>query len=84
MDPFLDEGSNGIEIFPDSPEDIKIGDIISYRFNQYDDIIIHRVIEIGEDENGIYYIAKGDNNKYLYSEKIRFDQIRGVLIGIIY
>jgi hypothetical protein len=31
MDPFLDESSNSIEIAPKSPNDIKPGDIISYR-----------------------------------------------------
>ena len=31
MDPLLDEFANGIEIHPNSPEEILIGDIIAYR-----------------------------------------------------
>jgi len=83
MDPFLDKGSNGIEIKPEKPEDIKVGDIISYKSDKYDGIIIHRVIEIKKD-NEIYYMAKGDNNQEADDEKIRFNQVQGILIGVIY
>jgi len=84
MDPFLDKGSNGIEINPEKPEDIKVGDIISYKSMKYNQIIIHRVIEIKKDNEGIYYTAKGDNNDEIDDEKIRFSQVKGVLIGVIY
>ena len=83
MDPFLDEGANGIEIVPKDTSEIKIGDIISYE-SEDGDIIIHRVVGINEDENGIYFTAKGDNNPVEDSEKIRFEQIKGILVGIIY
>jgi hypothetical protein len=84
MDPFLDETSNSIEIKPEDPDDIDPGDIISYRSGITGDLIVHRVISKGEDESGVYYIVKGDNNPAQDPEKIRFEQINGVLIGIIY
>ena len=84
MDPFLDKGSNGIEILPKSPEDIKIGDIISYKSEKYDAVIIHRVIEIKKDNSGLYYLTKGDNNQKPDDEKIRFNNVKGVLVGVIY
>lgn len=84
MDPFLDANSNGIEIKPESAEKIQVGDIISYRSDYADGIIIHRIIEKSVDENGIYFKVKGDNNSLKDPGKIRFEQIEGVLIGIIY
>ncbi|MCA9477958.1 MAG: signal peptidase I [Nanoarchaeota archaeon] len=82
MDPFLDAGSNALQLVPTSPEDIKVGDIITYKYG--DERIIHRVVYIGEDEKGIYYIVKGDNNPTSDPGKVRFDQIDRVLFGIIY
>ncbi|MBW3011607.1 signal peptidase I [Candidatus Woesearchaeota archaeon] len=82
MDPFLDEGSNGIEITPESPDQINVGDIIAYKTSY--GTIIHRVVEKGEDEEGIYFMAKGDNNNAQDPNKIRFEQIERVLVAIIY
>jgi hypothetical protein len=83
MDPLLDETSNAIQIAPTSPEDILVGDIISYD-SRRGDIIIHRVVNIGEDEEGIFYITKGDNVSRPDDEKVRFWQIRFITGGIIY
>ena len=83
MDPFLDSGSNGIEIIPSDVSEIKIGDIISYASAE-GGIVVHRVIEINEDEQGTYFIVKGDNNRIQDDEKVRFNQIKGILVGIIY
>ena len=80
MDPVIDENANSIEI--KATKDLKIGDIVSYHYNGKK--IIHRIIDIGEDEEGVYYIMKGDNNQYIDSGKIRFEQISGVVVGILY
>ena len=84
MDPIFDKGANSFEITPESEEDIHIGDIISYKSAYADGLIVHRVIDIGVDEKGWYCIMKGDNLKEQDPGKIRFNQIHGVLIGIIY
>ena len=83
MLPFLDENSNAIEVIPRNENDIKIGDIVSYRAFT-NDIVIHRVIEKGTDEQGVYFILKGDNNPYPDPEKVRFSQIQRVLVAVIY
>src|SRR3989344_2188940 len=70
MVPFLDKGSNALQIQPESPDDIQLGDIISYQYG--DSVIIHRVIEINEDEQGRYYIVKGDNNPEPDPVRVRF------------
>jgi len=43
------------------PADIEIGDVIQY-IREDKAIILHRVIEIEQDENGVYFITKGDAN----------------------
>lgn len=82
MEPLINSGSNGIETIPESEEDINIGDIIVY--NSTDGLIVHRVIFIGNDEDGKYFLVKGDNNKFPDEYKIRFSDIKYVLIGILY
>jgi signal peptidase I len=84
MDPFLDETSNSIEIQPKTPADIKSGDIISYYSSITGDLIVHRVVAVELDQDGVYYILKGDNNPSRDPEKVRFDQVHGILVGIIY
>ncbi len=84
MDPVFDYGANAIEIIPQSTEQIHLGDIISYR-SKYSNIpIIHRVINIGEDNRGWYCKVKGDNNKISDLEKIRFNQVERLVVAIIY
>ena len=83
MDPLLDETSNAIQIIPESPDQIHTGDIISYNSVQ-GDVVIHRVVDIGEDEEGIFYITKGDNNSRPDDELVRFWQVRFITVGIIY
>ena len=84
MDPLIDEESNSIEIKPRSNEDLKVGDIISYEAKFTKGTLIHRIVKIDYDEDGWYALTKGDNNKNIDPQKVRFEQIKGVLIGIIY
>ena len=81
MKPVLDSSANGIRIKPQSEEDIHIGDIITFRQDNY--LIIHRVIDIGTDNEGIYFITKGDNNDII-DGKIRFKDIEYITIGVIW
>ena len=82
MDPFIDETSNAIEIKPKSALDIKVGDVISYQ-TKYG-VIIHRVVKVDKDNKGIYYSVKGDNNKLTDPIKVRFKDVVGVVVAVIY
>jgi hypothetical protein len=84
MDPLFDYGSNAIEIVPKSSDELHVGDIVSYRSEYAEGVIIHRIIKIAEDEKGWYAVLKGDNNEKADPGKIRFDQIERVLVAIIY
>lgn len=84
MDPVLDFGANGLEIIPKNENELYIRDIAAYKPKSTQELIVHRIIDIREDSKGKYFIFKGDNNKTPDPEKVRFSQIKYVLIGVIY
>jgi len=84
MDPLIDEGTTTIEIKPKYASEIKVGDIIAYDVEEYDYAFVHRVVEIGEDKEGIYFITKGDNYYKEDPGKLRFSDIEGIVVGILY
>lgn len=45
-----------------NPENIQIGDIIVYKRPYQDIPIVHRVINIIEENEKLYFVTKGDNN----------------------
>ncbi|MCU0642421.1 MAG: hypothetical protein MUF61_02480 [archaeon] len=81
MTPLFNEGANGVRIVPLSEDEIAIGDIVSYQKGE--NLIVHRVIEKGTDEQGVYFIVKGDNNSEA-DGKIRFEEIKYKTIAILY
>ena len=81
MKPVLDVGMSGIRIVPENSDQIEVGDIVSFRFGGK--LIVHRVVEKGLDEEGMYFITQGDNNIFS-DEKIRFEDIEYVTMGIIF
>lgn len=85
MDPLLDSNANALQIIPTSSTDIAVGDIVSYSpKGSPAKHVIHRVVYIGEDDLGLYYILKGDNNPTSDPGRVRFEQIDRVLVGVIY
>lgn len=83
MDPSLDIGANALQLIPQQPNDVEVGDIISYT-NAQGERIIHRVVYKGSDREGVYFIVKGDNNDVSDPGKVRFEQIDRVVFAIIY
>lgn len=81
MEPILNEKANSIVIVPKSPDDLNLGDIITY--SKEGELIVHRIIKKGIDNEGVYFITKGDNNAF-EDEKVRFSQIKSVIVAIVY
>ncbi len=84
MDPIIDKGANGLEIKPTTYLDVHVGDIISFKSNYIQGLLVHRVSKTGFDNQGWYAITKGDNNNNEDPGKVRFNDIEGVVIGVIY
>lgn len=84
MEPSFGHGSTGLDIKVDNEEDIKIGDVVVYKPEWNENLLIpHRVIGISSNDDGskIFHV-KGDNDRAV--EKVTFDQIKYLQIGIIY
>lgn len=84
MEPVLKAGATGLELIPNSENDIHVGDVVAYEADWSDGLVVHRVIDSGRDESGTYFILKGDNNGSADPGRIRFSDIKYVLIGVIY
>ncbi len=84
MGPLVGQKTNAILIKPDLESDIKAGDVIAYSSDEAGGLVSHRVVRTGLDENGWFAIAKGDNARYNDPEKVRFSQIKYVVVGILY
>ncbi|MAE13641.1 hypothetical protein CMO92_03675 [Candidatus Woesearchaeota archaeon] len=82
MVPTLMEDSNAIEVVPVCPEGIEVGDIVSYRVKG--DTIIHRVAWKDVDEEGAYFVFKGDNNALPDPDRIRCSQIQRLVVALVY
>ena len=82
MDPLIDENAIGLEMIPDSIDDIGVGDVVAYQ--EGGELITHRIISIGEDSLGWYAILKGDNSEEYDHKKVRFEEVKYVLIGVLY
>jgi len=81
MKPLIGEHAQGIRIVPQSSDEIYVGDIVTFRFEG--SLIVHRVQEISVDELGTYYITQGDSS-FWEDEKIRFEDIEYVTVGVLW
>jgi len=84
MDPIIDAGANAIEVVPKSEGEVNVGDIVAYESDYAEGTIIHRIVYKGQDGKGTYYVLKGDNNPVNDPGKVRFEQIKKVVVAIIY
>jgi len=82
MHPLLGAGTVVLEVTPQSSSEILPGDIIVYEYGG--SRVIHRVVQIGWDARGWFALTKGDSNRAQDPEKVRFSQVRGVVVAIIY
>jgi len=93
MKPVFDKGANGIRVVPGSADEIDVGDIVSYKFGPQLDslwhqtgqgmLVVHRVVDKGIDDDGVYFVMKGDNN-LIADEKVRFEDVEYVTVGVIW
>ncbi len=82
MLPVLGTTAHALQINPLNESDIHRGDIVSFRYDGK--FISHRVIDIREDEQGTYYVTKGDNNPDADPVLVRFEHIDRVVVAILY
>ena len=84
MYPSMYSDSFQIYLKPLNISELEIGDVIWYKKASSKNGIVHRIVKIGIDDSGWYARTKGDNNLVQDRTRVRFNEIRGVLIGITY
>ncbi len=85
MDPVFDTESTALELMVTSTSQVQVGDIVSYETPLAPGAaIVHRIVEIGTDEQGWFAIMKGDNLPTTDPGKVRASQLRRKVIGILY
>lgn len=84
MLPVINKDSYALQIEPNCPSEIYVGDIVSYKSEYAQDIIIHRVVHKDTDEQEDYFVLKGDNNPTNDPGRIRCSQIDRKVVAIIY
>ena len=83
MIPVIFKNATSLSIVPSSPDEIIIGDIITFNHPK-EGLMVHRVIKKSSDNKGIYFITKGDNSYARDLYKVRFEDIEKVMVGIIW
>jgi hypothetical protein len=82
MLPLLDYGVTGIYVMLEDNTPLYLGDVISFTSENYS--ISHRIIGIEQDEQGLKYITKGDNNLNQDPFALRRENITAVMVGVLW
>ena len=71
------EAGDLIFVVPVEPEDLKVGDIITYM--EGSTVVTHRIIEISTDEGGkLQFLTKGDANNTADTNPVSQDDLVGI------
>lgn len=58
--------------------EIKKGDIIAFKYEDY--VVTHRVVNVINDDNGLYFKTKGDNNNLEDDFNVKPDSLEGIMV----
>ena len=53
-------------------------------YKELEDVELTAIVDIKEDPDGVYFVTKGDNNNAVDPQKVRFSQIKGVVVAVLY
>lgn len=83
MEPVIDSGN--LALIEDTPNihDLIVGDIILFYRRLDKARVLHRIVNIGNDSQGWYCETRGDNTVWL-DGRVRYHDILGICVGIIY
>jgi signal peptidase len=63
--------------------DVKVSKNDVIQFDRDGLLISHRIIDIGEGEEGIYYTTKGDNNSTADFRKVKPQEVKGIIVLVV-
>jgi len=82
MLPFMDSKTTVLATEEFDFDDLKIGDIVIYEDDGFN--IAHAIMSIEVDEKGKYLVMRGYNNYILDSLKVRKENIKYLVTGVLY
>lgn len=82
MDGLLDIGHNVIATNHFDKSKLAVGDIVVYQV--YTTKIVHRIVEIKEDAKGRIYRCRGDNNVATDPYYLRDENVKWLVLGVLY
>ena len=78
MDPTIKEGSL-IIVKEVNEQSIKVGDIITYNFDDSNNITTHRVVDVIQGEEGKEFVTRGDANNTNDPNSVKYNNVEGVV-----
>lgn len=82
MDGLMDYGHNVILTNNFDKDKLAVGDIVA--FQVWAKLVLHRIVEMGEDDQGKWYHTRGDNCVTNDPYRLRNKDIKWLCKGIIY
>jgi len=74
MEPQIKKGS---VVFTQPAQDYVVDDIITFQISNATDFVTHRITEVGQDNDKVYYKTKGDANSSEDFTKVTEDKVVG-------
>jgi len=81
MAPIITDKSTVFEKTPDSPYEIKVGDVISFYEPSRDAVVLHMVVEILYIDGSVYYRTMGVANDFVDPWLVSYDNVKGIMVG---
>lgn len=81
MAPLITHDSVVFEKAPESPDDIHIGDVISFYEPSVDGIVLHMVIDIVQSDTTTHYQTKGVANAEADPWLVPYSNVKGIMVG---
>ncbi|RJQ21521.1 signal peptidase I [Candidatus Woesearchaeota archaeon] len=83
MAPVITSKSTVLERVPKSAGEIQQGDIISFYEPSNDGVVLHLVTEVIQKDGGTFYKTKGVANAEEDPWVVPFDNVKGVMVGVL-
>ncbi len=83
MAPWLTHDSVVFEKVPESADEIKLNDAISFYEPSEDTIVLHMVVDIVEIDGKMFYKTKGIANPNADPWLVPFENVKGIMVGTV-
>ena len=83
MAPLITHNSVVFEKVPESADEIKLNDVISFYEPSEDTVVLHMVVDVVEIDGKIFYKTKGAANPDADPWLVPFENVKGIMVGTV-